>query len=146
MIYIISHYYAVNRREFCIILKSDKTEKEIIEICNAVTFFLEDYYDPSVSLDMDCLKELLVNHYEATDIKDSILPYIKGKYPMPDGVSMKYDIKTDTGLEKAISIDLYEAREAYCGPNYRDVIEKWIYPHRDAADIQEFIIRKGKEE
>jgi len=37
-------------------------------------------------------------------------------------------------------------REAYCGPDYKDVIHKWIYSHKDTADIQELIIREGREE
>lgn len=146
MIYIISHYYATNHKDFCIILQSNKTEEEIIEICNAAAFFLEDYYEPSVSLDIDCLKELLTNFYEALDIKESVIPYIKGKFPMPDGVSMNYYFQVGKEHKQAVAIDLYGAREMYCGPNYRKVIDKWIYPHRDAADIQELIIRKGKEE
>lgn len=151
MIYILDHYYAVNHKEWCLIVESDKTEQEIIEITSALTFLFEDIVDVSACLDNNCLLKLLVTYYGMKDIKaerfcEEMLDAIDETMLPISSVSKKVYVDVDgIAVEKAVIIDLYGARESCCGSDYKKMYEKYLPVGEKLEEIKTLLLAEGEE-
>lgn len=151
MIYILDHYYAVNHKEWCLIVESDKTEQEVIEITSALTFLFEDIVDVSACLDNNCLLKLLVTYYGMKDIKaerfcEEMLDTIDDMMLPINGVSKKVYVGVDgIAVEKAVIIDLYGARESCCGPDYKKMYDKYLPVGERLEEIKALLLTEGEE-
>ena len=72
-------------------------------------------------------KEILCTHYGMTDVTNKYQEDIATVLEVAcwDGIftSFFYNI---TNRKLFLHIDLYEARESCCGPEYKELIDKWI--------------------
>ena len=72
MLYILYHHYEYEpgNPDTVLILDSDKTEEDIVEIYSALQFLLETLMgNDCPSLDMQCLQSILVDYYGMVDKK-----------------------------------------------------------------------------
>lgn len=147
MLYVLDHYYAINHQEFCIVLESDRTVDDIVEICSAIAFLLEDLTDVSSSLDMDCLLSILTTYYGAKNKKDDITDEMLYQIPMPiESVYEEIFLAHDCiCASKAYIIDLYEARESCCGNGYKKIMEKWLPKGKLLEELKELLSTRGIE-
>lgn len=147
MIYVLDHYYAINHQEFCRIIEIDKKVEEIVEICSSISFLLEELFNPSESLDMDCLLEILLTYYGARNIKDTIEEEMLYQIELPiEDVYLETYIGHDyISVSKAYIIDLYEARESCCGPNYKKIMNKWLPKGKELDDLKQILLTTGLE-
>lgn len=88
---------------------------------------------------MKCLEKF----YGAKDVKNTIelktlkmlqLP-IKGLY---EEVTIQHGSVTDTYI-----IDLYEARESCCGPDYKDIMNKWLPKGKALEDLKNILLNEN---
>lgn len=130
MIFLLSHYYAINPREFCVVLEGNYSADEMIEITSAITFLFEDLNPGGESLNMKILKKILVEYYGCMDIKNKITRLCLRNLVLPiNTVCEKTSFQTTDFLGSTIGciIDLYFARECSCGPEKsKDIKEKWL--------------------
>lgn len=147
MLFVLDHYYAVNHQEFCLVVEIDKDVNEVVEICSAITFLLEELIDESVSLDMDCLLNILVSYYGAKDKKCDISGDILDEISMPiDSMYQKIALAHDgICVSYAYVVDLYEARESCCGPKYEVIMDKWLPKGEELEGIKELLRTTGVE-
>lgn len=151
-LFVLDHYYAIDHKDFCIIIESEKSINEIIKICGSVTFLLEDLFDTSVSLDMNCLLDVLVTYYGAEDKKDEVITQnitykdVLSLLDLPiDGLYEEYKIPDfyDNGI---YVVDLYEARESCCGKNYREIMNSHLPKGEQLQQLISLLQEKGVEE
>lgn len=148
MIYILDHYYLVNHKENCLIIESDKNINDIIEICAAIEFLFEDNIGEEFCLDEQCLLKILTQYYGVKDIKHLFSNEELSLIDMPiDGIYEynNFTCYNQTEVGEAYVIDLYEARESQCGPNYKDIIDKWLPRGNQLNDIKLLLVKEGKE-
>ena len=147
MLYVLDHYYAINHQQFCIVLESDRTIDDIVEICSAIAFLLEDLTDVSSSLDMDCLLSILVTYYGAINKKDDITDEMLHQIQMPiEGVYKEIFLAHDCiCVSKAYIVDLYEARESCCGNDYKKIMEKWLPKGKQLEELKQLLYDRGVE-
>lgn len=138
-LYILDHYYAVNNADFCLAVRSDKTVEEMIEICSAITFLLEDLVDVTVSLDMQALQNILTAFYGVENIKKELSKEELKKMLPIEGLYKQI-------VPTAYIIDLYEARESCCGEKYKEIMDKWLPMDADRKLIEEYLKDMGVEE
>lgn len=145
MLYVLDHYYAVNHVEYCIIVECDKEVEEMVKICSAVAFLLEDLTDVSASLDMDCLLNILITYYGARNKKDAVDMLEQIQMPI-EGVSKEIFLAHDhISVSRAYIIDLYEARESCCGEHYQEIMEKWLPKGEKLTKMKELLKANGIE-
>lgn len=137
MIYVLDHYYAINHTDFCLIVSSEKSVQDVVEICSAISFLLETEVDMDAALDQTCLLEILKDFYGMTDVKSDF---------SEDRIqAMQLPIHTafERYTNEIYLLDLYEARESQCGPvNCPRIMEKWL-PTGDAREDLRFRLRKN---
>ena len=151
MIYIIDHYYFYENKKGCLVIKSDKSIEEIIEICASVEFLFEDVVDVEESLDFECLLKILTRYYGIKDIKEFFLDNLS-KIHLPTGMVAEnvgnfsyYDEDNNNTVTSAtVVIDLYGARESQCR-HYSSIMEKWLPKGKDLEDIKTLLVEEGKE-
>lgn len=137
MIYVLDHYYAINHTDFCLIVSSEKSAQDMVEICSAISFLLETEVDMGAVLDQTCLLEILKDFYGMTDVKSEF---------SEDRIqAMQLPIRTafERYTNEIYLLDLYEARESQCGPvNCPRIMEKWL-PKSDAREDLLLRLRKN---
>ena len=147
MIYILDHQYSIDHKDFCAIIESEKTIEEIIEICVAVEFLFEELTNYSESLENNCLLKVFTKYFKVKNIKhlftDEEFEYVN----MP--ISNKYKKIVlecgEVGVTYAFLIDLYFARDSLCGPNYKEVMNKWLPKGRKLKELKKLLITEGIE-
>lgn len=166
MLYVLDHYYAYNHVDFCLVVESDKKVKEVVEITAAIAFLLEELTEVSVSLDNECLLEILETYYGMKNVKGNILENSMEELALNlpiDDVYVDFILTTeDTEKKKGLSvleigpgefyvtqkvyiIDLYEARESCCGNRYTEVMGKWLPEGGKLEELKELLKEKGVE-
>ena len=151
-LYILDYYYAINHKEFCIMVESEKKAEEIMHICSSITFLLEDIFDPSVSLDMKCLLDVLVTYYGAVDVKEKykdILHLVDLPVNIDKNECEKYRI-IDFYKNDIYVIDLYEARDRYFYPfhkkgNVKEVMDIHLPKGEDLKRLRILLKNSGVE-
>lgn len=148
MLYVLDHYYAMDHADYCLIIESDKTVNEIVEICSAIAFLLEDLVDDSACLNIDCLLHILVTYYGAKNRKSDVPGRILSDLGLPiDGVFENSLLPIDNSLIcEAYIIDLYEARDSCCGPQYKDILDKWLPKGEQLDELKELLRTTGVDE
>lgn len=97
----------------------NKTVDEVVEICSAVEFLLEDTVDVGIELDEKCLLTCLEKFYDAHDVKGKYDEQALKKFNLP--IESKYEyLGNDTYI-----IDLYEANYC-CGFNHKKIMKRWL--------------------
>lgn len=152
MIYILDHYYFYENKKYCLVIKSDKSIEEIIEICASVEFLFDDIVGVGESLEFECLLKILTRYYGMKDIKEVFADNLS-RIHLPTGTLAEnvgnfsyYDEDNNNTVTSAtVVIDMYEARESQCGPNYRSIMEKWLPKGKELEDIKTLLIAEGKE-
>ena len=142
-IYRIDHYYNHNHNETCLFVETDIEMGKIIEILAAIQFVSEEILGETVLIENKHIMEVLELFYNAKDVKQKYERYLE--YTITDvwrkherkcwwHVYNVFEIEDIEGLEDltVIHIDLYAARENYCG-NPQDVIKRCI------SEIDEFV-------
>lgn len=158
MVYILDHYYAVDHADYCLVVESDKSVNEIVEICSSIAFLLEDLVDDSASLDMSCLLKVLETYYGAKNIKPNVSKRTLNMLGMPiDDVYKKttiavnhtdesYPDRESISDEWGYIVDLYEARESCCGEKYKQVMKRNLPKGEDLEDLRILLRLEGAEE
>ena len=154
MYFVLDHYYAIDNKEFCLVLQNNMyNTDEVIELCSAITFYLEELVnDNSVSLDNPCLCKILTKYYGFTDVKETLGKDILSSIKLPiegtkEVVVVSYPNKK---VDAIFIIDLYGARESCCGPNWKNLLDKWIFENSDlekgaVEDIASILLKEGIE-
>lgn len=141
MLYILDHYYEIDHQSFCIVIKSKKKLNDIIEICASIEFLFEDITDYETHLNNNCLLDILIHYYGAKNKKNSISDETLNSIGMPiesiaKEVLLFHNENNDISVDKAYLIDLYEARESCCGPNYKTIMNKWLPKGKDLDNLK----------
>lgn len=144
-LFILDHYYAVDHEEYCIIVESDKTVDEIMQICSSIAFLLEDMFDTSVCLDMNCLLNVLVTYYGAADRKAELKDILQLVDLPIEGEYEKYEI-WDFYSNTIYLVDLYEARESCCGPDYRKIMDSCLPQGEQLQQLKALLKESGVEQ
>lgn len=113
-----------------------------MEICSAVAFLLEDLTEDSAFLDMECLLKILIEFYDAKDVKKEIEKDLSCLELPIEEIYSEMDIKG----KQAFIIDLYEAREALCGYHYEEIMEKWLPKGEKRIEMERLLTEEGVEE
>ena len=154
MYFVLDHYYAINNKEFCLIVSSPSYNAlDVIELCSAITFFLEELVnDNSVSLSQDCLLKILTSYYGFIDVKEGIGKDILANIKLPiEGIKETTIIShPDKKTDAVFIIDLYGARESCCGDNWHSYLDKWIFENSNLEDgavekITQLLLKEGVE-
>lgn len=120
MVYILDHYYSIDHKKYCLIVNMDKTVDEVVEICSAIEFLLEDTVDVGIELDDKILLVCLEKFYDAHDVKGEYDEQALKKFNLP--IESRYEyLGNDTYI-----IDLYEARDYCCGSKYKKIMKRWL--------------------
>lgn len=147
MIYVLDNYYAINHNDFCIIVESNKTVEEMVEICSAISFLFEETVTDSYLLDMNCLLNILIKYYEMENKKNSIEKDALNQIHMPiksiyEETYIAHDYMC---VSEGYIIDLYEARENCCGPQYKNIMDKWLPKGQELDDLISILRLEGIE-
>lgn len=145
-LYILDHWYAINHAEYCIVVESEKTITEMIEIVTAVTFLFEDVVDVSEEFSNDCLLIVLETYYDAKNRKSDISALtLKHLKPLEDIYNF-YVIEDEKISAEAYHIDLYEARDRQVRENKCDEIKKkWLPKGKQLKELEELLRKEGIE-
>ena len=143
-LFILDHYYAVDHKEFCIIIESGKNITEIMQICSSITFLLEYMFDESVCLDMNCLLNALLTYYGAED-KKAELKDILSMIELPINGIYETVLLPDFYDNAIYIIDLYEARESCCGPNYKELMNNNLPKGAELQQLKNLLKETGIE-
>lgn len=144
-LFVLDHYYAIDHEEYCLVVESEKTVDEVIQICSSIAFLLEDIFDPSVCLDMDCLRKVLVAYYGMVDQKENFKDVLQLLDLPIEGRCEKVKI-LDFYHSDIFVVDLYEARESCCGDKYREIMDKWLPKGTQLQELKELLKREGVEQ
>lgn len=140
VLYKIDHYYAKNHSDYCLVVESDKTIKDMIEITSSLEFLFENVVDESACLDNQCLLKILCNHYRCNDVKDKYRQYLS--YMNEEwGLVVIYNF----GICTLVQIDLYAARESCCGPNNKKIMKSQLPNGSDLEELKLLLIEEGEE-
>lgn len=147
MLYVLDHYYAIDHENYCLVVESDKSPKEIVEICSAITFLFEDVVDDSTCLSMPCLLTILQEYYGVKDRKHDFPIEALRSLKMPiDDVYEKMVISTSKSFGyMGYIVDLYEAREYCCGEKYKKIMNKWLPKGQDLENLKALLQKEGVE-
>lgn len=144
-LFILDHYYSIEHKDCCLIIESDRTVDEIIHICNSLTFLLEDMFDNSaVSLDMNCLLDVLVTYYGAVD-KKAEFKYIVSLIDLPIENLYKTIKMFDFYVNTIYIVDLYEARKSCFGTNYKEIMNTCLPKGERLQQLMALLREKGVE-
>ena len=150
MLYLLDHYYAINHKEYCIVVESDKKVEDMIEICSSIAFLLEDITDSGSMLNMDCLLEILIKYYGACDKKKELIDSnILQSIEMPIQNIYEFtlpcteDAAEILGKDGACIIDLYEARESCCGLQSKEIMKKWLPEGKQLEELKNTLKTSG---
>ena len=142
MIFLLDHYYEgmPDHQGYCFAVKSDTLSPEdLVELTSAIEFLFEDTVNVDGVLEQAKLKEILCTHYVMTDVTNKYQEDIATILEVAcwDGIftSFFYNI---TKRKLFLHIDLYEARESCCGPEYKELIDKWIPKERQKEMVSIF--------
>lgn len=110
MIYILDHYIVPDHKEWCLVVESDKTVREMMEIISTLMLLYEECTGIPPSIGNRCLLELLTGYYGMKDIKTDHSGWERyvctGDMPLPSGMVCKKAYKS--AGEPAVIIDLYK--------------------------------------
>lgn len=131
MLYILyNHYeYYPKNPDTVLILESDKTKKEIVEIYSSLRFLLEILMgNNSPSINMQCLQSILVDYYGMTNEKDKIEPSSYEDIEMFEfNLPEEQKVEQKDGVFRNVCIiELFGARRYYCRDDYREIIDRWL--------------------
>lgn len=143
-LYKISHFYSENDKEDSLYIKTDIDVTELIEIIAAIHFKCESLIDDSVAVSEEHLVEILTKFYGAKDVTKE---YKKQHYKFSLNkkhwkASDKLIFKKKNGrhignVSFLIQIDVHQARESCCGPNYEKLMEKHL---PKSKEFNEFLL------
>lgn len=113
MIYILDDSLVPDHIEWCLVVESDKTVREMMEIISTLMFLCEECTGLPPGIGNCCLLELLTVYYGMKDIKMDHSGWERyvctGDMPLPSGMVCK---KAHKGAgEPAVIIDLREIEE-----------------------------------
>lgn len=125
-VYILDYYYAIDHEEFCLVIESDKTTDEIIEIAGLLELYFEHEIDEMECLSQPFLLKLLQEFYGVKDVKDVYKDRLSS-FKLSESIERIGELATShINIDKSIIlIDLYEARDSCCG-KYKELTEKYL--------------------
>lgn len=142
ILYKIDHYFAKEHLSYCIIVESNKTIKEMLEITSAIEFLFEDTVDESDSIDSKCLLRILCDHYDCNNVKDKYLKYLP--YMNYDEWSMvTIYLFGDCAM---VQIDLYSAREKYFTSDFKKNMRKYLPSDVELETLKMLLFKESEEE
>ena len=129
-----------------------------MHICSSITFLLEEIFDPSVSLDMECLLNVLVSYYGAVNVKETnygkdILHIVDFPVDINRNAYEKYRI-IDFYKNDIFVIDLYEARDRYFHSSFyknrdiktaKEVMDKYLPIGEELESLRSLLRDSGVE-
>ena len=145
-IFILDHYYNVNHLKQCLVIESDKSVEEMVQITSAISFLLEDMTDPSYCLEEEWLLECLENFYDVKNVKSEIDSLQFKRVQMPiNGVYETTSLKYDNQIRQAYIVDLYEARESCCGTNYAVMMKTRLPKEEKLRELADLLLKRFTE-
>lgn len=126
MIYKIDHYYSVDHDKYCLMISTDIALHDLIYILASIQFLFEELIDDSICADDMHLLELLEEFYSVRNVKEEYRQYL----PFTHIQNERWEIYNIFDLKRfglrIYQIDLYEARESCCGPQYIELMNKYL--------------------
>lgn len=128
MIYKIDHFYSLNHDKYCLMIESDIEPVKMAEILASIQFKFEDMIDESINTEEEHILKILIDFFGVKDVKkyyERFLPQMQ--LEDSEWTTINEFVFVDDSMDAKLTIvqiDLYEAREASCGPNYKDLINK----------------------
>lgn len=134
MIYKLDHYYATNHCDYCGLVEMNKELTDVLGIVAALQFLLEDIIAPEKVLlpDMDCLVDILVTHYAATNVRERFESSLLSMY-VPASQWELYNIISMDDCT-IVQIDLQKARELCSFPEKREYVLENYLPTGDGYE------------
>lgn len=136
-IYKIDHYYSLDHDKYALLIKSDIEVQKMIKILATIQFKFEDLVNDSIAMDEKHILLILKEFYGVTDVREQYqryLPYTHLKNSEWETFNI-FNIKGDSEDFKIIQIDLYEARESYCGKRYVEFMPE-VLPNADNFEFE----------
>lgn len=150
-IYRIDHYYFYDSNKSCLLIESDLEPNVLAKILVAIQFKLEELVCESLDIDFSHLLDILKKFYKVKDVKDEYKNILNKtddyecEYEYDDDEYDDYGYIYEFNLEgiKVIKIELYSARDNYCGENFRDVY-KYLVEEKKIEDMVSDIMKYPK--
>ena len=148
MLYILYHYYEYEpgNPDTVLILESNKTKKEIVEIYSSLQFLLETLMgNDCPSLDMKCLQSILIDYYGMINKKDMIKPSSYEDVELFENCLPEEQVveQKDGTFRNVCIIELFGAREHCCGDHYREIMNRWLPYGKQLEQLKHRICVQG---
>lgn len=140
MIYVLCHQYLSETGNMnCLVMESDKSIRELVEIYSAVHFLLEEMTGnncPAISIPR--LRRVLTEFYGMNDRTILFDESELNKIAVPlDSVFRKvYLQERDGKSEGVIIVDRFLARESCCGDRYKEIMNTWLPKGKELERLQ----------
>lgn len=134
--YILDHYYAIDHKKYCRVIKSNRPIEEIKEIITTILFYYEENIDKSGNPTLDSVIDILCKNYGfikedkekyKEDIECIIEQAEEDGFPSDYEYAVPIDINT-----RYIYLELYEIRDSLCGEGQPNKLySKWLTKEKE---------------
>lgn len=139
-IYKLDNAYFYDSAHSCLIVESDRTPWEMVEIIGAIELLFENEIDDDYYIDTNDLNKIICTFYGMKDVKDMYRKFIPLTKPKDgDGIIKKFNFQE---LD-IIQIDLYYCRE-HCLNMWNIVNEKWLPKGEKREKLKKLITTRNQ--
>lgn len=140
MIFKIDHYYSTNHDKYSLMIETDISIKDLVCIVSSIQFLFEELIDDGICVDDAHLLELLKEFYHVKNVKEEYKKYLDYTH-LKDNQWSVYNIFNLKKFNlKIVQIDLYEARESCCGPQYELIMNQYLPKGEELDKFKEKVI------
>lgn len=132
----IDHFYNTDHDIAARFIETTICLEVMVEVLAALQFKFEELVDESVPMDERHITKLLERFYEVEDLTNEYQKYHSQMQLNENDWDMinKFTVKKENGTKMdVIQIDLYEARESFCGPQYKQLMDA-VLPNTNEFD------------
>lgn len=137
MRYIFDHYYAMDHKNYCRVVESDKDVTDVKRLLVAIQFFYEENMDECSNPTFDSVIEILCRHYGFERVEKSEIKELS---------IMLEDFLEDCSEDKYKGytyIDMYWTREHLCGPGQPEqLFYEWL-TEEIKEDLKKTLVEEG---
>lgn len=141
LIYKIEHFYSIGRNKckYAIFVESDIEPEQMANIVGAIQLKFETIQDKEDDIDDRHLLHLLTSYFGAKDVKEQYKHVLNQTVLKDKDWKRIVHIPIVDGKNEyvIIQIDLYEARDVLCGPNFEESFKYLPNDRQFNAEIED---------
>lgn len=127
-IYRVDHCYFYDSNKSCLLIESELEPSNLVKIIVAIQFKFEELVSQNLDINFTHLLDILKRFYNVKDVKEkykNILNetygYIFDEEEFCTNDECDYIYKFNLDEVEVIKIEVFSARNKYCGPNFKDI-------------------------